>query len=97
MFLKIQVTNKPARQMKGVGKVTGKAYDFWIQPAYAFTIDKDGVVAEIPDKFELMLDQDQKPYPPGFYDLQPSSIFIGREFGRMECSPRLTPLPAGKA
>jgi len=96
-MIKIQIVDTPVREMKGIGRVSGKAYHMRIQTAYAFTVSQDGVVAEIPDKFEIALDEDQKPYARGFYTLQPSSVYIGREYGRMECSPRLAPLPAGKA
>jgi len=96
-MIKIQVLDTPIREMKGIAKVSGKAYHLRIQTAYAFTVSPDGVIAEIPDKFEIALDEDQRPYPRGFYTLQPSSIYIGREFGRMEMSPRLAPVAAGKA
>lgn len=93
-MIKIQVLDTPIREMSGVGKVSGRPYHMRIQTAYAFTVSAEGVTAEIPDKFEVALEDEQKPYPRGFYTLQPSSLYIGREFGRMEVSPRLVPIPA---
>ena len=71
------------------------------QTAFAFTVDREGVVSEFPDKFEIILEKDQKPYPRGAYTLQPSSLYVSRD-GRIECAPRLAPAapsaaPAPKA
>lgn len=82
--------------MKGIGKVSGKPYHMRIQTAYAFPVDKDGVQAEMPDKFEIALDAEQSPYARGKYSLQDSSLSVSRD-GRLEVRPRLALLTAPKA
>ena len=95
-MIRIVITSPEFREMKGIGKTSGKPYEMRFQTAHAFTVDKDGVVAEFPDKFEIILDKDQPPYPRGNYQLQPSSLYVSRD-GRIECSPRLAPIAAPAA
>lgn len=96
-MIKIAVTSPEIREMKGIGKTSGKPYHMRIQNAHAFTVDKDGTVAEFPDKFEIALDADQLPYARGHYTLSPAAVFVSRD-GRLEVRPRLVPLaPASKA
>jgi len=91
MAIKIVITSSETRNMKGVGKVSGKPYDLNFQTAYAFTVSKDGLVAEFPDKFEIILEKDQAPYSKGSYTLSPSALFVSRD-GRLEVAPRLVPV-----
>ena len=95
-MIEIVVPSPEIREMKGVGKTSGKPYHMRFQTAYAYTIDKEGVRAEFPDKFEIVLDADQPPYPRGKYQLQPSSLYVSRD-GRIECAPRLAPVAAPAA
>jgi Helix-destabilising protein len=95
-MIKIVVTSPDIREMKGVGKTSGKPYHMRFQTGHAFTVDKDGVVAEFPDKFEIILEADQVPYARGSYTLQPSAVFVSRE-GRLELRPRLAPVAASTA
>jgi hypothetical protein len=95
-MINIAITSPEIREMKGTSKTSGKPYHMRIQTAYAFPVDKDGVVSEFPDKFEIALDADQTPYPRGKYQLHPSSVAVSRD-GRLECRPRLVPVPTGKA
>lgn len=90
-MIKIVITSPDVRNMTGVGKTSGKPYDINFQTAHAFTISKDGVVAEFPDKFEIILEKDQAPYARGAYQLSPSALYVSRD-GRLEVSPRLVPL-----
>lgn len=90
-MIKIVITSPDVRNMTGVGKTSGKPYDFNIQTAHAFTVTADGVVAEFPDKFEIMLDKGQAPYPRGSYTLSPVSVQVSRD-GRLEVKPKLTPV-----
>lgn len=96
-MIKIVITDTPLRELKGNAKVSGKPYHMRIQTGYAFTVSPDGVVSEFPDKFEFSLEDGQAPYPRGTYTLQPSSVVVGREFGRLELTPRLAPVTAPKA
>ena len=76
--------------MKGIGKASGKPYDFNIQTGYAHVMDDHGVLGDFPEKFEFTLAQDQKPYERGSYVLAPSSLFVGRD-GKLELKTVLTP------
>lgn len=64
------------------------------QQAYAVTVDRQGNVAPYPERIELTLPKDQaEAYPVGEYQLHPSSFYVGK-FSKLECSPRLAPIPA---
>jgi len=92
-MIKIAITTSDIREMKGVGKASGKPYHMRIQTAHAFTVSPDGVLAEFPDKFEISLEANEQPYPRGNYMLSPSAVYVNRE-GRMDVRPRLVPLKA---
>ena len=92
-MIKIFITSPVVRNMKGIGKTSGKPYDINFQAAHAFTVDKDGVVGEFPDKFEIMLENGQVGYPRGYYTLSPSSLIVSRD-GNLEVRPRLLPVAA---
>jgi len=57
------------------------------QDAYAYMVDRNGQVERHPQKIRLDLDRDQPPYEPGFYTLNPQSIYVGKwgtlELGRL--------------
>lgn len=94
---KIVITSSDVVNRAGIGKASGKPYDFNIQTAYVFTVSPDGVVNDFPDKFEIMLDKGQPPYARGNYQLSPSAVYVSRD-GRLECRPRLiAAAPASKA
>jgi hypothetical protein len=92
-MIKIAVTSPDIREMKGIGKTSGKPYHMRIQTAHAFTVSSDGVVAEFPDKFEIALEENQLPFARGHYTLAPSAVQVSRD-GRLECRPRLIPVAA---
>ena len=96
MMIKITVTDTPIREMKGIGKTSGKPYHMRIQTVYAHTMSPEGVMADFPDKFELALDDGQNPFPRGVYTLAPSSVFVSRD-GKLDIRPRLVPIPAKAA
>lgn len=95
-MIKIAVTSPSIVERKGTSKTSGKDYHLRIQTAHAFTISEDGIVAEFPDKFEILLDKEQVPYARGTYTLSPSACFVSRD-GRLDIRPRLVPVTAGKA
>lgn len=95
-MIKIRILTDKTQHLKGIGRSSGKPYDMHIQTAYAFTIDRDGTVSEIPEKFEFVLDQDQSPFPRGDYTLTPDAVYIDRN-GRMGINPKFKPLPAKAA
>ncbi len=92
-MIKIQITSSDIREMKGVGKASGKPYHMRFQTGYAFTVDQAGVVVEFPDKFEITLEDGQLPYPRGTYQLQPSAVYVNRD-GNLDVRPRLAAVPA---
>jgi len=92
-MITITVAQTTVKEMKGIGKTSGKPYHLRFQTAYAHTVDKDGNAPPFPEKFEVILDADQPAFLPGQYTLHPSAVYIDRD-GRLACSPRLTPKPA---
>lgn len=94
-MIKIQIFDLPVRNLKGVGKDSGKPYDMNIQTAYAHSVDRDGRPLPVPEKFEIVLDHGQAPYAPGLYTLQPSALYVDRN-GRLSVSPRLASVPTPK-
>lgn len=95
-MIKIVVTRPEVKELKGIGRESGKPYHIRTQVAHAYTQDPEGNVLELPDKFELFLDPDQAPFPRGQYTLHPSAIYVNRE-GRLSITPRLAPVaPATK-
>lgn len=94
--IRIVISSPDFREMKGLSKTSGKPYHMRIQTAHAFPIDKDGVIGDFPDKFEIALDADQVPYPRGEYTLQPSAIYVSRD-GKLSVSPRLVARAAAPA
>lgn len=95
-MIKIRILTDKTQHLKGVGKASGKPYDMHLQTGYAFTIDGDGTVSEIPEKFEFVLDQEQPPFQRGDYTLTPDAVYIDRN-GRMGINPKLKPVPAKAA
>ena len=93
---KIFITTPTVRNMKGIGGTSGKPYDINFQTGHAYTVGEDGVVAEIPDKFEFMLASGQLPYPRGNYTLAPSAVQVGRD-GKLIVIPRLIAVPVAVA
>ena len=87
-MIKIRILSDKTRHLKGVSKASGKPYHVRLQTGYAFTIDHDGSASEIPEKFELVLQHDQRPYEPGDYTLDSYSVYIDRN-GRMSINPKL--------
>lgn len=96
-MIQIRITSPDIREMKGIGKASGKPYHMRIQTGHAFTVDPvTGAIAEFPDKFEIALEADQVPFARGAYTLQPSAVYVSRD-GRLEVRPRLAPVaPAAR-
>lgn len=95
-MIRIVITSPEIREMKGVGKTSGKPYHMRFQTAHAYSVDKDGVEGEFPDKFEMILEADQIPYPRGKYTLHPSAFRVSRD-GKPEFLARLAPVAAASA
>lgn len=89
-MIKIEIDSQTLREIKGVSPKTSKPYHLRIQSGYAFIVGPDGKPAKYPEKFELMLDGDQVPYPTGIYTLDPTAI--GVRDGRLTLTPSLAPV-----
>jgi hypothetical protein len=89
-MIKIEIESTDLREFKGVSAKNNKPYHLRMQSAYAFIVGPDGKAAKYPEKFELMLDADQTPYPAGVYQLHPSAISV--RDGRMTITPNLAPV-----
>lgn len=64
------------------------------QPAFAYTVDRNGKPYEYPERISLQLDDDQHPYAIGNYTLAPQSLYVA-EYGRLNLGrPQLTPIQA---
>ena len=68
-----------------------KPWQFREQNAYAFVVDPDGKPQKYPISCLIPLDKDQAPYQPGFYTLDPRSVYVGDyrklEIGRVRLMP----------
>jgi hypothetical protein len=92
-MITVRIVNPQVKELKGVSKTTGKDYHIRTQVGHAFVIDRDGVVSEYPEKFEISLERDQPPFAAGFYQLHPSAVYVNRD-GRLAVAPRLMATPA---
>lgn len=95
MSIKVRILADKVQVLKGIGK-TGKPYELHIQTGYAYTVDADGQVAEIPEKFEFVLPDDgqggiSRPFQRGDYTLSPASFYVSRD-GRLAINPRFVPV-----
>lgn len=100
MTIKIRILSDKINVLKGVGKESGKPYEMHIQTGYAYTVDADGQVSEIPEKFEFILPKDQdglisKPLPRGDYAISPASFYVDRN-ARLSLNPRFIAVGSAK-
>lgn len=75
-MIHIEIESPEVREVHGESKATGRAYHLRIQSGYAFVIGPDGKRCKYPERFSFFLDIDQAPYPPGLYQLHPSSLRV---------------------
>ena len=97
-MIKIRILTDKVQTLKGIGKTSGKPYELHIQTGYAFVVDPDGAIAEIPEKFEFILPSEDggliaKPLPRGDYSISPASFYVDRN-GRLSLNPRFVPVAA---
>jgi hypothetical protein len=95
-MIRITVPALPIRNMKGIGKESGKPYDMNIQTVYCYIVDTEGNPLPFPEKSEIVLEPGQVGYAPGDYTLSPASLFLNRN-RKMEVAPRLVPLKSRSA
>lgn len=92
-MIKIEISSASFDAKNGVSARTGKAYSIREQEGWAFLTDRDGKPQPHPQRIKLTLADDQPPYNPGVYQLDPSSIFVG-DFAQLNIRARLRPLQA---
>lgn len=90
-MIQVTILKSDIQEIKGTSAKTGKPYHLRKQTGYAHTIDRDGAVAEIPEKFEFFLEDGQEPYTRGKYTLSPTAVYVDRD-GRLNITPRLVPV-----
>jgi helix-destabilizing protein len=91
-MIRIEVKSDAVETRSGIAQKTQKPYSIRTQEAYAHTVDPSGAIRPYPERIALQLDDDQKPFPPAMYMLQPSSVYVG-DFGRLNLGrPVLQPL-----
>jgi hypothetical protein len=94
-MIKVSVPAVLIRNMAGIGKTSGKAYNLDFQTVYFHTVGKDGKPAPFPEKVEIILEKNDQgqsvSYAVGEYQLHPASIYVGRD-GNVAVAPRLVAL-----
>lgn len=90
MSIKITVHSAQTLQRKGVGKASGKPYEFYTQTAYAHTVNENGEPSPYPEKIELVHNKPADAYAPGDYTIHPSSFYVNDK--KLMQTPRLVPL-----
>lgn len=93
-MIKIEISSVKPDRRQGIGKTSGRPYDFIIQEAYAFLVHPDGEPHKYPSKFKTMLDGSEAPHLPGFYTLHPSGFYVRDEKLTYSSSPVLVPVKA---
>lgn len=94
-MIRISVTSTEVRNQKGMSKGSGKPYSMDFQEAYAYTVDRNGVINPFPEKIELTLEHDANGsplfYPVGDYVPAQTSFYVG-EYKRLCFNCRLQPV-----
>jgi hypothetical protein len=98
-MINVTILSDRVREMKGVGKTSGKPYHLAFQDAYFYVCGPDGKPNELPDRAEIILEKDEFTgkhivHAPGKYVLHPSSIAVGRD--GLQITPKLVPVGTGK-
>lgn len=96
-MIKIEVKEAKKERREITSKKDGKQMVFYEQPAYAHTLDKDGRARAYPESCHISLEADQEPYAPGFYTLDPVSIYVDRFGGLALSRPKLKPIGSSVA
>jgi hypothetical protein len=92
-MLKLEVRSGEVSLKQGTSAKTGKPYSIREQVAWCFFVDAQGVLEPYPSRVLLTIEDNEQPYPPGIYELSPSSFSLGK-FGSIFCRPKLMPFAA---
>lgn len=90
-MLVIEIESTELKVKTGTSARTGKPYQIREQTAYVHIPP-----AKYPQPIKVTLEDDAQPYPPGQYQLDDSSFFVGR-YDDLQMRPRLIPAPAKPA
>jgi hypothetical protein len=94
-MLKVTVIDPTVRNMKGVGKASGKPYDMNFQTVWIHTVSPNGTPSPFPEKTEIILEKAEDGaalfHAPGEYTLHPSSVYVDSS-GKPAVSLRLVSL-----
>ena len=92
-MIRIEVVNGAVDERSG--SKNGKNWTIREQSAYAHLLDEFGKPHKYPVQCSIPLDRDAPAYQPGFYMLDPRSIYVG-DFRRLELG-RVKLIPERKA
>lgn len=93
-MIKIEIKDATVNTRSGKARATGRDYTIRSQEGYAHTVSRNGNLNAYPEKISITLEDGQSAYPPGNYQIAPSSLFVG-DFGRLTLgSLTLIPLQA---
>lgn len=92
-MIKITITSDKTHTPPGTSPKTGKPYTFRLQTGYLHEVDDEGVVSEIPAKFEFFVPDNRAPYARGNYTLADSAVRLDYN-GKLETRMNLVPVPA---
>lgn len=90
-MIRILIHKGDVKTINYLDKKTGEPKTLRAQEAYAFTLNAEGQPAPFPEKFEFLLERDQRAFPPGEYQLHPSALYVDRNH-KLGLSVRLAPL-----
>ena len=80
-MIRIEVDSITVEERRGTGK-NGKPYCIREQGAYAHVLDEHGRAGKYPVRCKLNLDEEQAPFAPGDYQIDPRSLMVG-DFDRV--------------
>lgn len=90
---KVTIPNLPVNIVNYPSKKDGSPQQLRLQTAYLHSVDRDGIPAVYPEKFEFILGRDEQPFPPGEYTYHESSRQV-RNGRLVHSDSRLVPLKA---
>jgi hypothetical protein len=77
-MIRIEIKSTDIFPFSGISKATGKPFSIRNQEAYAYTFDDHGNPRPYPELVKISLDEQQLPFPVGFYILKPESVFVDK-------------------
>jgi phosphoglycolate phosphatase-like HAD superfamily hydrolase len=77
-MIRIEVKSTDIFPFSGISQKTGKPFSIRNQEVYAFTVDDNGNPRPYPEMIKLSLDDNQLPYPVGFYTIKAQSLFVDK-------------------